>query len=37
VLQQQIRKGMSEAEIRASWQPALDAYKEMRKKYLMYE
>lgn len=33
---EQIRQGMSEDEIRASWEPALSKYKEMRKKYLMY-
>lgn len=32
----QIIRGLSEEEIRASWQPALDAYKQMRKKYLLY-
>lgn len=29
--------GKSEAEIRASWQPALEAYKKMRKRYLIYQ
>ena len=28
--------GMSEEEIRASWEPALSKYKEIRKKYLLY-
>jgi len=28
--------GKSEAEIRASWKPGLDAYKIVRKKYLLY-
>ncbi|MDL2265018.1 DUF1343 domain-containing protein [Parabacteroides sp. OttesenSCG-928-G21] len=32
----QIIKGMSEEEIRATWQADLSAYKEMRKKYLLY-
>lgn len=32
----QIVKGMTEEEIRASWQPALDQYKKLRKKYLLY-
>ena len=32
----QIVRGLSEEEIRASWQPALDEYKKMRKKYLLY-
>jgi uncharacterized protein YbbC (DUF1343 family) len=36
-LMQQIKEGKSEAEIRASWQPKLDAFKTIRKKYLMYE
>lgn len=35
-LKQQIRKGWSEEKIRASWQPALDQFKKIRKKYLMY-
>jgi uncharacterized protein YbbC (DUF1343 family) len=34
---QQIIDGKSEAEIRASWQPGLNAYKTMRKKYLLYK
>ncbi len=34
---QQIIEGKSEAEIRASWQPGLNAYKTMRKKYLLYK
>ena len=33
---QQIRQGLSEAEIVKSWQPELDEYKRMRKKYLLY-
>ena len=33
---QQIINGNTEAEIRASWEPALSKYKEMRKKYLLY-
>jgi len=36
-LMQQIKDGKSEAEIRASWQPKLQAFKAIRKKYLMYE
>ena len=36
-LQQQITDGLSEEEIVASWQSELAAYKEMRKKYLLYE
>lgn len=32
----QIIAGKSEAEIRASWEPGLSKYKEMRKKYLLY-
>jgi uncharacterized protein YbbC (DUF1343 family) len=35
-LMQQIIDGKSEEEIRASWQPRLNAYKSIRKKYLMY-
>ena len=33
---EQIASGMSEADIRKSWEPGLSAYKEMRKKYLLY-
>ncbi|WP_276372145.1 DUF1343 domain-containing protein [Chryseolinea sp. H1M3-3] len=33
---QQIQDGKSEKEIRASWEPGLSNYKEMRKKYLLY-
>lgn len=29
--------GKSEQEIRSSWKPALDVYKEMRKRYLIYQ
>lgn len=36
-LQEQIEKGLSEKEIRASWQKDLETFKEMRKKYLIYE
>jgi len=32
----QVEAGMSEAEIKATWQPGLDQYKAMRKKYLLY-
>jgi len=35
-LMQQIKEGKSEAEIRKSWEPALTAFKEKRKKYLLY-
>jgi uncharacterized protein YbbC (DUF1343 family) len=34
---QQIIDGKSEAEIRQSWQKDLDAFRVIRKKYLMYE
>ncbi|RYY39950.1 MAG: DUF1343 domain-containing protein [Chitinophagaceae bacterium] len=37
VLAQQIRTGMTEAEIRASWEPALNTFRAIRKKYLIYE
>jgi uncharacterized protein YbbC (DUF1343 family) len=36
-LMQQLKDGRSEEEIRASWQPALNAFKEIREKYLMYD
>jgi uncharacterized protein YbbC (DUF1343 family) len=35
-LMQQIKSGMTEADIRESWQPGLDAFKSIRKKYLLY-
>jgi uncharacterized protein YbbC (DUF1343 family) len=34
---EQIINGVSEEEIRKSWEPALGNYKEMRKKYLIYK
>ncbi len=37
ILQKQIADGLSENEIRKSWEPGLQAYKEMRKKYLIYK
>ncbi|HEY4205460.1 MAG TPA: DUF1343 domain-containing protein, partial [Puia sp.] len=36
VLQQQIKDGLTEEQIRKSWQPALDHFKTIRKKYLLY-
>lgn len=36
LFRQQIIDGKSEQEIRASWEPGLSEYKEMRKKYLLY-
>lgn len=35
-LRYQIVRGLSEEEIRASWQPQLNTYKQLRKKYLLY-
>jgi uncharacterized protein YbbC (DUF1343 family) len=35
-LKKQIRAGLSEEEIRTSWQQELDAYKSLRAKYLLY-
>lgn len=35
-LMQQIKDGKTEEEIRASWQPALEAFMKIRKKYLLY-
>ncbi|MFM7328841.1 MAG: exo-beta-N-acetylmuramidase NamZ domain-containing protein [Bacteroidota bacterium] len=35
-LREQIRQGVSEEKIRESWQPGLKAFREMRKKYLLY-
>jgi len=36
ILIQQIKDGKSEAEIRKSWQPELEKFKAIRKKYLLY-
>lgn len=36
-LRKQLVAGKSEAEIKASWQPKLDAFKKTRKKYLLYK
>ena len=35
-LRKQIEAGISEEEIRATWQPGLDEFKKIREKYLMY-
>jgi uncharacterized protein YbbC (DUF1343 family) len=35
-LKQKIKDGLTEDQIRESWQPDLDKYKEVRKKYLLY-
>ena len=35
-LRRQIEAGMSEADIRATWQPALDTFRKTREKYLIY-
>ncbi|MCS6917929.1 MAG: DUF1343 domain-containing protein [Chitinophagales bacterium] len=36
LLQQQIRDGLNEAAIRETWKPQLEAFREIRKKYLLY-
>jgi uncharacterized protein YbbC (DUF1343 family) len=36
VLQQQLKEGKTEEEIRKSWEPALSNFKKIRKKYLLY-
>ncbi len=36
LLMDQIKQGLSEEEIQASWIPDLDNYKQLRKKYLLY-
>ena len=36
LLQQQIKDGKTEEEIRKSWEPALSRFKKIRKKYLLY-
>lgn len=35
-LQQQIENGVSEEDIRKSWEPGLQRFKNIRKKYLLY-
>lgn len=35
-LRQQIENGLTPSEIRATWQPALEQFKQIRKKYLLY-
>jgi len=37
IMMQQLKDGKSEDEIRASWQPGLNAFKQIRKKYLLYD
>jgi uncharacterized protein YbbC (DUF1343 family) len=37
VLAKQIKEGKTEDEIRKSWQPELDNFKKLRKKYLLYD
>ena len=37
ILMQQLKDGKNDAEIRASWQPALKKFKQIRKKYLLYD
>lgn len=37
ILIEQLKNGMSEDEIRKSWEPGLSEFKEMRKKYLLYD
>lgn len=36
-LMQQIKNGQTEAEIRQSWQPKIEAFKKIRRKYLLYK
>jgi uncharacterized protein YbbC (DUF1343 family) len=36
-LQTQLKKGLSEQEIKASWQKGLTQFKQTRKKYLLYK
>lgn len=36
-LMEQIRGGMSEEQIRKTWQPGLESFKKIRKKYLLYK
>ncbi len=37
LLMQQIKEGVPELDIRKSWEPALEQFKRIRKKYLLYE
>lgn len=37
ILSKQVRAGLSEAEIKKSWEPGITAFKEKRKKYLLYD
>jgi uncharacterized protein YbbC (DUF1343 family) len=37
LLKQQIKDGLSEEQIRATWKPGLDAFKKIRMKYLLYQ
>ena len=37
VLQEQLKKGIKEAEIKKTWQPELEKYRIKRKKYLLYK
>jgi uncharacterized protein YbbC (DUF1343 family) len=36
ILEEQIRQGLTEEDIRKSWEPALSNFKKIRKKYLIY-
>lgn len=36
-LRKQVKQGLSEKQIRESWEPALSEYKTMREKYLLYD
>ncbi|HLZ85793.1 MAG TPA: hypothetical protein VKQ52_01080, partial [Puia sp.] len=36
LLRQQLRDGLTEEQIRGSWEPALGNFKTIRKKYLLY-
>ncbi|NLF42463.1 MAG: DUF1343 domain-containing protein, partial [Bacteroidales bacterium] len=35
-LENQIKEGLSEEQIRKTWEPGIKAFKEKRKKYLLY-
>jgi uncharacterized protein YbbC (DUF1343 family) len=37
ILMEQIKRGMSEDDIQKSWEPGLAAFKNIRKKYLIYK
>jgi uncharacterized protein YbbC (DUF1343 family) len=37
LLREQIKKGMTERQIKATWKKELDSYRNLRKRYLIYQ